>query len=228
VESRQQLITLDGEAIVLETNRDIRDRKEWEERQRLMNRELAHRVKNSFAVLQAILRSTLKSAPDPTHFAQAFSGRLHSLSAAHDVLSANDWRGAELGSLLRHQLAVYLSGQRITLTGRPVNLLAEHTAPISLIANELATNAVKYGALSVPQGVIAIAWRVEARAEGDQILTLEWREQGGPPADAPGPRSFGTTLIEKSLAGAKVDIAYERSGLVCIIAWPLPKPAKRR
>jgi PAS domain S-box-containing protein len=208
---------------------DIGDRLEWEERQMLMNRELAHRVKNSFAVLQAILRSTLKSSPDPAQFAQAFSGRLQSLSAAHDVLSANDWRGAELGALLRHQLSVYLSGQRIILTGAPVNLTAEYTAPVSLIVNELATNALKYGALSVPHGIIAVSWRVDDGDKNASMLNLEWREQGGPPASQPQHHGFGTTLIQRSLAEAQVDVEYLAEGLVCRVSWPLqPVSVARR
>lgn len=208
---------------------DISDRLEWEERQMLMNRELAHRVKNSFAVLQAILRSTLKSSPDPAQFAQAFSGRLQSLSAAHDVLSANDWKGAELGALLRHQLSVYLSGQRIILTGAPVNLTAEHAAPVSLIVNELATNALKYGALSVPYGVIAISWSVDDGDNNASMLNLEWREQGGPPASEPQHHGFGTTLIQRSLAEAQVHVEYLAEGLVCLVNWPLqPASVARR
>jgi PAS domain S-box-containing protein len=207
---------------------DIGDRLEWEARQKLMNRELAHRVKNSFAILQAILRSTLKTSPDPAHFAQAFSGRLQSLSSAHDVLSANDWRGAEIGALLRHQLSIYLSGQRIVLNGGPVNLSAEHAAPVSLIVNELATNAVKYGALSVPTGLITITWNISRSETGERSLDFEWREQGGPPATEPSRRGFGTTLIQRSLAEAAVDVRYEKSGFICTLSWPLREISPKR
>ncbi len=218
------VMSLDGSVIGISiAAHDIGDRLEWEARQRLMNRELAHRVKNSFAVLQAILRSTLKSSPDPAQFAQAFSGRLQSLSAAHDVLSANDWRGAELGALLRHQLSIYVSGQRVVLSGVPVSLTSEHAAPVSLIINELATNALKYGALSVPHGTIFIGWNLSETDGEPPVLHLEWSEQGGPPAAEPKHRGFGTTLIQRSLAEAKVDVQYRPEGLLCILSWPMQR-----
>jgi PAS domain S-box-containing protein len=203
---------------------DIGERKAWDERQRLMNRELAHRVKNSFAILQAILRSTLKSSPDPQQFAASFSGRLHSMAAAHDVLTANDWRGAELGALLRHQLAHYVDGQRIRLSGGIINLVAEYAAPLTLIFNELATNALKYGALSVQDGCIDIGWDVVTSESGVPCIALSWKEAGGPVINAVGPRGFGSTLIEKSLADATVTLDFRPEGFVCQLIWPVSLP----
>jgi PAS domain S-box-containing protein len=198
---------------------DISDRKEWEARQILMSRELSHRVKNSFAVLQSILRSTLKVARDPEHFAEAFSGRLHSLSAAQDVLSANDWRGAELSALAHRQLAFYLESApgQMRITGPVINLPADYAAPFGLILNELATNAVKYGALSVKTGTVDLNWRVERASLQRRRLILTWKETGGPDATQRGPASFGTTLIEKCLASAKVTQTFGETGLVCEI-----------
>lgn len=214
----------DGEVIAISVAlHDIGERKEWESRQRLMNRELAHRVKNSFAILQAILRSTLRSTPDPAQFATAFSGRLHSMAAAHDVLTENDWRGAELGALLRHQLSHYVTGQRIRISGGIVNLAAEHAAPFSLIFNELATNAVKYGALSVPQGRIDVSWLIAQVYHGGGKLVLTWQESGGPPVTKQGQQGFGMTLIEKSLANAVVDMEFKPEGLTCTLTWPITK-----
>jgi PAS domain S-box-containing protein len=196
---------------------DITDRKEWEARQLLMSRELAHRVKNSFAVLQSILRSTLKSSRSPEHFAEAFSGRLHSLAAAQDILTASDWKGAEFGALARRQLAFYLESApgRLTITGPEVNLPADHAVPFGLILNELATNAVKHGALSVPDGAAALSWRVETGTGKGRRLIVEWTESGGPGAAGPHPDGFGSTLIEKSLASAKVTRVFGPDGLVC-------------
>ncbi len=198
---------------------DVSDRKEWEVRQLLMSRELSHRVKNSFAVLQSILRSTLKVARNPEHFAEAFSGRLHSLAAAQDILSANDWRGAELGALARRQLAFYLDGApgRLHIMGPEVNLPADYAAPFGLILNELATNAVKHGALSVETGKVDLVWRIEAAPYQRRRLTVIWTEKGGPDATLRGPDGFGTTLIEKSLASAKVTRSFYPNGLICEI-----------
>jgi PAS domain S-box-containing protein len=198
---------------------DISDRKEWEARQLLMSRELAHRVKNSFAVLQSILRSTLKVARDPEHFAEAFSGRLHSLAAAQDILSANEWRGAELGALAHRQLAFYCESApgRMHISGPDINLPADYAAPFGLILNELATNAVKHGALSVDTGIVELHWHVEKAPYNRRRLTMTWTEKGGPDATTPGPDGFGTTLIEKSLASAKVTRSFNTEGLICEI-----------
>lgn len=211
---------------------NISDRKEWEARQRLMTRELAHRIKNSFAVLQGILRSTLRTSRSPEEFAEAFSGRLHSLSAAQDVLIDNNWHGAELGTLARGQLAAYVleDDNRIDITGPTVRLPAEYAAPLGLIFNELATNAVKYGALSVPTGNIQLFWRTERRAQSKLKIFITWRERGGPPTTAPSSRGFGSTLIEKSLADAKVESFFEAEGLTCKIelTQTFVKKRKRR
>ncbi len=201
---------------------DISDRKEWEARQRLMTRELAHRVKNSFAILQAILRSTLKTSPNPEDFAAKFSGRLHSLAAAQDILTANDWKGAELGALARHLLLLYVvEGERLAISGPEVNLPAEYAVPFGLIFNELATNALKYGALSTSNGKIELSWRIENNANVESILSLTWRERGGPKITSLETRGFGSALIEKSLAGAKVERLFDAEGFICTIELKL-------
>lgn len=230
VESRQQIIEADGETLVLETNHDISERKEWEARQKLMSRELAHRVKNSFAVLQAILRSTLKSSPNPQEFAAAFSGRLHSLAAAQDVLTTGDWKGAELGALVKLQLSYYVveGSKQLKISGPLVNLDAEHAAPFGLIINELATNAVKFGALSVADGEVSLTWQLLPTGDDKFGLMVTWQETGGPPITSIGRRSYGSTLIERSLAGAKVLSAFEPDGLFCVIEIELGPDIKRQ
>ena len=202
---------------------DISDRKEWEARQRLMTRELAHRVKNSFAILQAILRSTLKTSPDPEDFAAKFSGRLHSLAVAQDILTANDWKGAELGALARQLLSLYIVDEdgRLVISGPEINLPAEYAVPFGLIFNELATNALKYGALSAPNGKIELSWRVESDPNSGSVLSLTWRERGGPKITSLDSRGFGSALIEKSLAGAKVERLFDEEGFICRIELTL-------
>jgi PAS domain S-box-containing protein len=209
---------------------DISDRKEWEARQRLMTRELAHRVKNSFAILQAILRSTLKTTSNPQDFAAKFSGRLHSLAAAQDILTANDWKGAELGALARHLLSLYIAdeGVRFAISGPEVNLPAEYAVPFGLIFNELATNALKYGALSVPNGKIELSWHVENKINEGTMLSLTWRERGGPKITSLDARGFGSALIEKSLAGAKVERRFDAEGFICTIELTLKLLARIR
>ena len=221
----------DGSVIAISVAmHDISDRKEWEARQRLMTRELAHRVKNSFAILQAILRSTLKTTSNPQDFAAKFSGRLHSLAAAQDILTANDWKGAELGALARHLLSLYIAdeGVRFAISGPEVNLPAEYAVPFGLIFNELATNALKYGALSTPNGKIELSWHVENKINEGTLLKLTWRERGGPKITSLDARGFGSTLIEKSLAGAKVERHFDAEGFICTIELTLKLLGKIR
>ncbi len=208
--------TVTGLSVVVH---DIGDRKEWEARQKMMTRELAHRVKNSFAVLQSILRATLKASPDPQVFAETFSGRLHSLAAAQDILTATDWKFVELGALARHQLSTVVvnEGERLSITGPPVYLSPDHSVPLALIFNELATNAIKHGALSSSRGRIELAWQVSDKETGCKMLTLTWTERGGPKVTQSVRRSFGSTLIEQSLPGAVVERWFEPDGLVCRI-----------
>jgi PAS domain S-box-containing protein len=202
------------------TVRDISDRKEWEARQLLMSRELAHRVKNSFAVLQSILRSTLKSSSDPEQFAVAFSSRVHSLSVAQDALTDNDWKGAELGDLARRQLGPYMSRvhNKIDIQGPAIRLPPEFAVPFSMIFNELASNAQKHGALSVHAGTVALSWTIVLAADKPRRLIVRWEEHGKDISQTPGPDAYGAKLIDKSLAGAVVTREYRPDGLDCTIA----------
>lgn len=198
---------------------DISRRKEWEVRQRTMTRELAHRVKNSFAILQSILHSTLKTSPQPKDFAKVFSSRLHSLAAAQDVLTANDWRGIELGALARHQLASYdkLDNVKLRITGPEVYLAPQYATPFGLIFNELAANAYEHGAWSTPNGKVDLSWRVESVAGSAMKLFVRWQERGGPKPSSHRTPGLGVVLIEKGLAGALVTNNFQPSGLTCTI-----------
>lgn len=198
---------------------DIGQRKDWEFRQRSMTRELAHRVKNSFAILQSILYSTLKTSPQPKDFAKVFSSRLHSLAASQDILTAHDWRGVELGALVRHQLASYdkLDGVKLRITGPEVCLASHYAIPFGLIFNELAANAYQHGAWSTPIGKVELSWHVEHKNDAVSKLHLIWQEQGGPKPSSRRSPGLGVVLIEKGLAGAKVVNTYEEYGLTCTI-----------
>jgi len=180
----------------------------------LMNRELAHRVKNSLAVIQAMARHTLRSSPTPQAFARAFEGRLQALSTSHNLLTASQWEGAELGELIREQLAPSIFGaDRLRLTGSKVNLPPGIATSLGLVLHELSTNAAKYGALSVPGGKVAISWEVTGVGRERQ-LRLEWHESGGPPVTPPHERGFGSTLIEYS---GKVTQHFAPEGLRCTV-----------
>jgi PAS domain S-box-containing protein len=202
---------------VIAEGRDITHRKRWEEQQRLLTKELAHRIKNSMAVIQSIARQTLRGAPKP--FAEAFNGRIQSLAAAHDILLERGWSAASLEDLARRQLAV--AEGRVRMAGPDIILSPILVTSLGLALHELLTNATKYGALSVPQGAVELRWKAVGD-DGQRRMLLTWMEQGGPPVTAPDHEGFGSTLIERSLPGASVERRFEPDGLVCTIDLPLP------
>jgi two-component system CheB/CheR fusion protein len=142
VESQFELVSLGGRRLVLESTRDVTERKAWERRQQLLLGELTHRVKNTLAVVQSIANLTLQSSDSRADFIESFHGRLGDLARAHELLIASNWRGAELA---RDQLQPYLSenSARVQIKGEPVTLPARLATPLGLMLHELATNAVK-------------------------------------------------------------------------------------
>jgi two-component system CheB/CheR fusion protein len=138
---------------------------------------------------------------------------LHSLAAAQDILTANDWKGAELGALARHLLLYIVEGPPRFRGGSISRLVCRS---LRLIFNELATNAVKYGALSTPSGKIELGWHVENKINEGTMLRLTWRERGGPNIPSLDARGFGSALIERSLAGAKVERLFDAEGFITI------------
>lgn len=220
-------MVMDGERMVLSLVRDISERREWARVQRLMTRELLHRVKNSVAVIQSLVRLTAPRARSMEEFVASLSGRLSAMAAAHDLLSEMHWRGADLGELLAKQLAHYSSGkeQRLQMAGPKVRLPQQYTVPLALALHELGTNAAKHGSLSSPTGRVELTWTF-TRGPRDHLSIL-WRESGGPPVVRPSSTGFGSTLIERGLPGARVERRYEPGGLVCTIELDLT-PARRR
>ena len=204
------------------TLRDISGRKKSERLERLLNRELSHRVKNSLAVIQSIAKHTLRSTPEPEKFAAAFQGRLQALATAHEMLTEANWSGAEFSALATQQLAPFLSDDptRLRFEGPPVLLDPELATSLGLVLHELATNASKYGALSVPGGGVMLSWRV-AEEEGQPSMRMTWREVGGPVITAPARHGFGSRLIQSS--GISVQQNFETTGLVCELKLALYK-----
>src|SRR5262252_6391213 len=186
VESRMGLEALDGRRLVMESTRDITDRKLWEQRQTLLLGELAHRVKNTLSVVQSIAHQTLRSSSSADDFMEHFGGRLLALDTAHSLLVQSDWQGAELGALARRQLEPYISDNpdRLRIEGETVVLPADLATPFGLVLHELATNAAKYGSLTKAKGTVSLSWKVTKRND-ESILTVIWKESGGPVVKPP-------------------------------------------
>ncbi|HEV2605448.1 MAG TPA: PAS domain S-box protein [Microvirga sp.] len=201
---------------------DITERKRWEERQQLLVNELNHRVKNTLATVQSIANQSLRNAATPAQARGDIEGRLIALSRAHDVLTREGWEGANLREIVAHAIEPF--GQRFVVQGPDLRLLPRMALALAMALQELATNAVKYGALSNETGEVEIAWT----ADDHRHLALTWTERGGPAVAPPNRRGFGSRLIERSLAsdlGGTVALRFEPGGVVCTIAAPLPDPS---
>jgi PAS domain S-box-containing protein len=198
------------------------ERRRREDRERLLLHELNHRVKNLLMVIQAIASQTFRSAASQEEGLSAFSGRLQALAKAQDLMLAANWTEVSLRDLL--ETALGGSGHaldRFKIEGPELKVLPSRSVPIALAAHELCTNSVKYGALSLPDGLVEITWSVD---EGRHNVTLEWREVGGPPVSAPTRQGFGSKLLVTNLArelGGEVSADYRPEGLVFRVHAPL-------
>jgi two-component sensor histidine kinase len=182
-------------------------------------------VKNTLATVQSIASQTLRNAPTAEAAREAFESRLLALSRTHDVLTRENWEGAFLGEIVVQALEPYKSygEQRLHWCGPMVRLSPRMALALAMALQELATNAVKYGALSNTTGRLDIGWSVEQHT-GEPRLVLRWEESGGPSVQAPARRGFGTRLIERSLAQelhGEARILFEPTGVVCTVNAPL-------
>lgn len=204
---------------------DITERKRWEEHQQLLINELNHRVKNTLATVQSVASQTLRNAETTEAARAALESRLFALSRAHDVLTRENWEGASLSEIVAEAIAPYRHERdnRLTAVGPDIRLSPRTALAIAMALQELATNAVKYGALSNASGTVAVHWSVREEG-GKPRLNLYWTENGGPPVTPPSHRGFGTRLIERSLAhdlNGTAEIQYMPSGITCIVDAPL-------
>ncbi len=200
------------------TTVNVTDRKRAELHLRLLVNELNHRVKNSLATIQAIAGQTFHAARSLPAAQEAFTARIIALSEAHDVLTRENWEGADLMDVIDRLTALHGGGDRFVLDGPPVRLSPRPALSLSMALHELATNAVKYGALSRPGGQILLSWSVDYAAV--PRLTLSWIERGGPPVETPTRRGFGSRLIERGLAAelsGEARIEFRPEGVVCTI-----------
>ncbi|QPC88836.1 PAS domain-containing protein (plasmid) [Mesorhizobium sp. NBSH29] len=214
------------DALILLAIEDITERKRFEEHREILVGELNHRIKNVMATVQAIASQTLGSAASIDEARAAFGSRLVALGKAHDLLTRENWAGADLVDVVSDTLEPLAGGSnRFRIDGPSLRLAPGPALSIAMAIHELATNAAKYGALSTGEGQVDIAWRLDGQDE-DRRLYLRWTERGGPPVTAPTRKGFGTRLVQRVLAtelGGKVSVAYETSGVVCTIDAPMPE-----
>ena len=223
VDSRLDLVPVEGRRLVFESARDITERKQWEQQQRLLLRELNHRVKNTLAVVQAIAHQTLRSAKSNKEFVQSFEGRIAAMGSAHDLLVRSDWKGADLASLAREQLKPYIStdSSRVQIEGPTILLPPNLASSFAFVIYELATNAAKYGALTAPNGKVSLSWSLLPAGNPSPWLKFVWEESGGPLVQPPAGKGFGSILVEQGIPQAKVKREFKPTGVICTIDVPL-------
>lgn len=195
-----------------------------EEQQAILNRELSHRMKNTLAVVQAIATQTLRNAADLASARDALAVRLIALSTAHDLLLTGERESASLEAVIRGALSVHDARMnRLRVNGPNIHVGSSAALTLALIVHELATNAGKYGALSVGTGSVRVQWELDTGTL-EPIVRLRWIERGGPPVRPPTRFGFGRRLIERGLGGASNDevrLRYEPEGVVYELAAPL-------
>ncbi len=185
--------------------------------------ELHHRVKNALAIASAIASQSLREAPDLKAAAVTIASRFHALALSHDLLIRESWTGAGCRTLIENAILAFQTEglKQFTITGDNIAISSSPAVALSMVIHELCTNALKYGALSVPEGRVSIAWTVNDAA---QRFRLEWRESGGPAVVEPTTKNFGSRFIEQALPGqlqGDARLIFEPVGLVCHVNIPI-------
>ncbi|RYF20539.1 MAG: PAS domain S-box protein [Oxalobacteraceae bacterium] len=197
---------------------DVHEREQAIEQQVILTGELAHRMKNTMAMVQAIVHQTLRSASTLDDARESVTERFEALARAQDLITANNWQASDLGGVVQTALASVNDGKRIAINGEPSEVGARAALSFTLVLHELATNALKYGALSVPDGLVRITWRRQDCA-GAERLVFSWAEQGGPPVTSPTRKGFGTRLIDSMgrSFGGRSELRYPPEGVCWLV-----------
>lgn len=233
VATRGRVIERDGDGkptLIFGVNYDISERKLGDERQRLLLRELNHRVKNTLATVQALASQTVRHARQPSEFLEAFGARLQALGIAHNLLSDREWRGIGIRELVQIEIRPFDTADRprITISGADLLLSPDQAVGLGLILHELASNALQYGSLSVASGKVDLDWKTQGK-KGARRLVLTWRESGGPRVAPPERHGFGSILIRRSLAkvnSSEVTHEFRPEGVFAEISMPLEDLSK--
>jgi two-component sensor histidine kinase len=207
---------------------DITQRKRNEERQTLLLNELNHRVRNSLATVISLAQQTARNAPSVEAFNTAFQARVMALAQAHGLLTRKNWEGASLRDVVLATLAPHRDEQeaQIKIEGPDCDLRAPQALAMTLGLHELATNARKYGALSIPAGTVSVQWDV-LREREDRSVILRWSERDGPAVQQSRREGFGSRLLQRALAAdlsGDVHLEFPVTGVSCTIRFPLANP----
>lgn len=218
------VIGANGDVIaVAGTTRDVTDYREFEQRQGLLIDELNHRVKNTLSIVQALAMQSFGSDPANRSMRAAFQGRLEALAGAHNILTRESWKSAELRDIVTASVDACGVGDRIEIDGPEIHFDPRTAVTVAMAMHELCTNAIKYGALSNADGHVDLRWSTD----GDRFH-LRWEERDGPQVVKPERRGFGSRMLERALAGelhGKVTVDYQPNGLVCEVDAPIPQEA---
>jgi two-component sensor histidine kinase len=223
--ARQVMSQLELRRAIAERDERLEASQQIEQRQTLLVRELHHRVKNTLATVQALVGATGRSSGSFKEFYHSFSNRIVSLAKTHNLLTEDYWQTASLRVIALNELKPFAESRqpRFMLIGPSVELSADLAVPVGMALHELTTNAVRYGALSVPTGYVRVQWTLDEH-EGVRKLHLEWREFGGPQVKEPQHRGFGSTLLQRVLpmqCKAEVEVHYASDGLRFRMEAPL-------
>ena len=205
--------------------RDVTKFKVMETELRRLMRELQHRVKNMLANVTALINRARRERGDPQTVLETLVRRIQALSQTHNLLTAHNWRATRLVDLLTPELASVYGAERVTLKGPDVSVNARATLSLAMAVHELATNAAKYGALSVADGRVHISWLRIDEGEGD-YLVLKWREERGPRVMPPSQLGFGSQLVKTTIEGSlggTFDCSFEPDGFTCSISIPFER-----
>jgi len=209
---------------------DLTALKDEQAHSKMLIEELNHRVKNTLATVQSIVWQGLRTATDTEVARDAIESRLFALSRSHDMLTRENWESAGLVDIINDALEPFgvVEGRtkRIVITGEDIRFPPKDALALSIAFNELATNAVKYGAFANSTGSILIEWKIEPGPQGDQLI-LHWQEKDGPVVTPPDHEGFGSRVIAHGLdaLGATVKLDYRPTGLLCAMSIPLPRVA---
>jgi PAS domain S-box-containing protein len=209
--------------------RDITERKCAEAREKLLIAELNHRVKNVLARVDMVAVSSRNGSSSIDEFTRSLKWRIQSMAAAHELLSQKGWSDVGLEAIARNQLAPYAAAANVAVSGPEVTLTPAAIQAMGMVLHELVTNAIKYGALSVPTGRVTVSWDLNSTAHATNLV-LAWREFGGPAVAAEAESGYGTRLIRGLVPhelGGKVDLEFAAKGVNCRIEFPLSSELQR-